>query len=121
MDSHSVLWVVSWVAKKLSLWLANVAMGGHHSLGPQPHVPAVDDREVVSTPACHCVQVRRWSHRDRELWGTSLLILTPQSPAAERVGWPSPREADGRMGPEHQRAVSAMHPGVAGDTLHGAT
>lgn len=40
----------------------------------------------------------------------------PQSPAAERDRWPSPREADGGVGREHQRAVSPMYPGVGGDT-----
>lgn len=42
--------------------------------------------------------------------------LPPQSPAAERDRWPSPREADGGVGREHQRAVSPMYPGVGGDT-----
>lgn len=123
------VWLSPWVAKGVPVagqcqhgwpvvtpWIATVVV----TLLPQHCVPSpasplwVVYGEVVAVPACHRGLARRCPHGGRGFWGC-LSLCSPQGPAAERGRGPSPREADGGVGHEHQRTVSPLRPGW-GDT-----
>lgn len=105
-------WSVSpWVASGDTLGSHSDGHSAPPALGPWPSVPTVGGGGCPCLPPRAGKEVSPWG---QGFWG-HLTLSSPQGPAAERGRGPSPREADGGVGHEHQRAVSAPCPGW-GDT-----